>query len=69
LSISFVEQNKPKKLDQPDPRHAPEAGDSDVLSATLSGGKGEEVGFDGLNTQAAHDSQCDAEEWHTVAGD
>ena len=34
----------------------------------MSGGEGEEAGVDGLHTQAAHRSQCDAEEWNAVAG-
>ena len=48
--------------------HAAESGDSRVLSATLSGGEGEEVGVDGLHAKAADHSQCDAEEWNAVAG-
>lgn len=34
----------------------------------MSGGEGKEVGVDGLHAQAAHRSQCDAEEWNAVAG-
>ena len=48
--------------------HAKEPRDPDVLSASLSGGESEEVGVDGLDAQAAHRSQCDAEEWRAVAG-
>lgn len=41
---------------------------SSVLSSPLPGEEGEEVGVDGLHKQAAHRSQCDAEEWNVVAG-
>ena len=34
----------------------------------MSGGEGEEAGVDGLHAQAAHRSQCNAEEWNAVAG-
>lgn len=44
------------------------ARDSGVLSAPLSGGEGEEAGVDGVHAQAAHHSQCDAEEWDALAG-
>ena len=49
--------------------HAKEPRDLGVLSASLSRGEGEEVGVDGLHAQAAHRSQCDAEEWSAVADD
>ena len=48
--------------------HSEEPSDSGDLSAPLSGGEGEEGGVDGLHAQAAHHSQCDAEEWNAVAG-
>lgn len=48
--------------------HAKEPRDPGVLSASLSGGEGEEIGVDGLHAQATHRSQCDAEEWNAVAG-
>ena len=34
----------------------------------MSGGEGEEVGADSLHVEAAHRSQCDAEEWNAVPG-
>lgn len=42
--------------------------DSDVLSALVSRWKDEEADVDGLYAEAAHDSQCDAEEWDAVTG-
>ena len=48
--------------------HAKEPRDPNVRSGVLSGGKSEEVGVDGQHAQAAHRSQCDAEEWNAVAG-
>jgi hypothetical protein len=48
--------------------HAKEPRDLGVLSATLSGGEGEDVGVDGLHAQAANRSQRHAEERDTVAG-
>lgn len=47
---------------------AEESRDSELLSALVSGGEGEEVGVDGLHAEAPHNSQCDGEEWHVVAG-
>ena len=46
-----------------------ESHDSDIPSGVLSGGESKEVGVDGLQAQAAHRSQCDAEEWNAVADD
>ena len=43
-----------------------ESHDSDIPSGVLSGGESKEVGVDGLQAQAAHRSQCDAEEWNAV---
>ena len=37
------------------------------LDPVSSGGEGDEVGVDGLHAQAAHHSQCDAEEWDALA--
>lgn len=48
--------------------HAPEPGDSDVLSASLSGRGSEEAGVDGVHAEATRDSQCDAEERDAMAG-
>lgn len=48
--------------------HAPESGDSRVLSATVSGGEGEEVGVDGLYAETAHHLECDVAKWNAVAG-
>ena len=48
-------------------RHAEEPGDSGVLSATLSGWEGEDVGVNGPHAQTAHHSQCDVKVWNTVA--
>lgn len=47
---------------------AEESRDSERLSARVAGGEGEEVGVDGLHVEAPHESQCDGEEWHAVAG-
>ena len=47
---------------------AEESRDSERLPARVSGGEGEEVGVDGLHAEAPHESQCDGEEWHAVAG-
>ncbi len=41
--------------------------DSTVLSESLAGGEGENVGVDSPHAQAAHHSQCEAEEWNAVA--
>lgn len=48
--------------------HAKEPRDSGVLSAPLSGGKGEEAHVDGLPAEATDHSQCNAEERDAVAG-
>ena len=48
--------------------HAQESRDSKLLSAFVSGGKGKEAPVDGLQAEAAHDSQCDREEWDALAG-
>src|SRR6266705_1196502 len=47
--------------------HPQEPDDSDLLTALVSGGQGEEAGLDGLHAEAAHDSHRYAEEWDTVA--
>jgi transposase len=46
-----------------EPRH------SHLLSATLSGGEGEEAGVDGLYAETPHDLECDSEEPDPVAED
>ncbi len=39
-----------------------------LLPALVSGGEGEEARLDGVHAEATHNSQCDGEEWHAVAG-
>ena len=51
--------------------HPEEPGDSDHLTALVSGGQGEEAGVDGLHAEAAHDSHRYAESgtpWRVAAG-
>ena len=47
--------------------NAEESGDSDLLSALVSGRKGQEVGVDGMHAEAAHHLECDGQERYPVA--